>query len=162
MTPKNLRKLKDLAKAALGSYKISSNGTKIDVLSFDESTEHILQVSDEQSIQSAQFAIDKIIKGNGDADFEDLISYIKSNVRGIRGGSQNILTVFTQGNSINPNHLERLKATLPDIKTVVVTIGDPNDILGDKFDAKIVEENADNVPKILGELEKNIVKLLGK
>lgn len=162
VTTKKLTELKQLARASLESYNIAANATKVSIVTFANQPEDIWSFKDDQNVKAIQSAIFDINKIAGDADFNKLVTHVKSNIlNDISNKEKNILLLYTQGSSINRNQLDRLKKKLPNVETIVVSIGDPHDIFNG-FDVKIIADDEDKLPDALDKLEKSIGKLACK
>lgn len=120
-----------------------------------------LKFSEDQSIKSVNAAIDSVKNADGKADFTSLKNYITTEtLQDVTVSSKKVLILLTQGESIDSSQLKDLKSQLPGVKMIVISIGDPFDVFGD-FDIKIIEKDGNDLPKVLGDLEKAIEILTG-
>lgn len=69
--------------------------------------------------------------------------------------------LFTNGDSIDEGDLKYLDRRLPDVKKIVVTIQNVNDIYGG-FTETIVVDKSSELWKVLGTLEKLSGRVVGK
>lgn len=157
-----MKQLKELAKASLQSYYISSNNTNVNVISFAKKSKNIWSVKDTQTIKAVQSAIYDIGKETTKADFAQVIKQIQSIItENALGQDKNILLLFTQGSSIDGSQLVDIGKMLPGFETIVVSIGDPYSIFNG-FDIKIIKNDENELPKTIGDIEEAVSKVIGE
>ena len=71
------------------------------------------------------------------------------------------MVLFTNGDSIPEAHLRYLDRRLPNVKKIVVTIQNINDVFG-SFTETIVVDKSKELWKVLGILEKLFGRVVGK
>ena len=170
--PDDIRRIKYLAKATLRLYNISSQMTRIALVSYGNNTKMVLKLLDGTTESVAKSAFENVPIISGESRIDKMIDFVRKKVFSVSGGSlptsKKLLLIITKGN-IKNIYLKQLKKKTVLLKkngvqiSIVSIAPDKSEDLRKVADNHIAYvPNTKDLPKVYPDIEQFVGNALGK
>ena len=145
--------LKKLAVSSLSSYNFTNPKTRVAVASFFNTFKVNYGLVNDMDKTEVQSAISTLTtqKITSSFNFREIVDSLSSDVFDQELFKDSFLVLFTTGNTLSNDDLEYLATKLPNIRKIVLSVGDRKNYA--IFNEKIIAVKEENIPEKLGELE---------
>lgn len=145
--------LKKLAVYSLSSLNFANPKNRVVIASFSNTFKVNYGLVNDMDKADAQNAISTLTtqKMTSNFNFREIIDSLSSDVFDQELFKDSFLVLFTSDNTLSNDDLEYLATKLPNIRKIVLSVGDRKSYV--IFNEKIIAVKEENIPEKLGELE---------